>query len=72
MTQKTSYNLGYKVTALGFVVLVLSGNLWMARALLGGVTGVGIQIAAWTGVGLVALGGVMLGISLVKKICQKP
>lgn len=61
-TDASRYNLASKITAVGFITLIVSGNIWLARSLLGNVTDQWVGLLAWAGVLMVVFGGVTLAV----------
>ena len=54
-----------RLTAIGFVVLILGGNAWLVFGLVGGAIPDWLKMSAAFGVGLVGCGGLGFGIDFL-------
>jgi hypothetical protein len=58
-----------RLTAVGFIVLILGGNIWLVLGLLGSELPFALRVSAGLGVGLVAMGGLgLLGQAVMQRI----
>ncbi len=61
-----------KITALGFIVVIIFGNLWLVNALMSTVTPFWVAYGFFTGVVLVFTGGAGLGYALIMRQISEP
>ena len=58
-----------RLTAVGFIILILGGNIWLVLGLLGAELPLALRVSAGLGVGLVAVGGLgLLGQGAMRRI----
>lgn len=54
-----------KISAIGFIILILSGNLWLVYAILGSQVPFWVSYGFTTGVAVTALGGIALVVKIM-------
>jgi hypothetical protein len=62
-----------RITAVGFVILILGGNAWLVFGLFGAATPEWLKLGAVLGIGSVILGALGIGVGLMRRavFCYK-
>lgn len=67
MPNDTKHNYGRKVTAVGFILMILIGNFWIIEEIMGKKPPIWMQNIGFLGLFLVVLGGFMLLFQFIKE-----
>jgi lipopolysaccharide export LptBFGC system permease protein LptF len=57
-----------RISAVGFVILILGGNAWLVFGLFGTATPEWLKLSAILGVGSVILGALGIGVDLLRRV----